>query len=521
MKHDLAAAPFQCDECFDVCIIGAGAAGIVLAVQLLRAGRRIALVESGGEQPEAATQELLRSHVAGQHHSGIHEGRVRAWGGTTTRWGGQVLPLEPIDFAVREWIPRSGWPIDPAKLQTAYDTALALEGLSGALKSDDAVWKAAGAMPPELGPALQTYFTRWCPQPNFALLHGKELDSAAGLTVLLHANVVDLQVDDITHRVQKAVFRSLNGHAAHLSAREFVLAVGTIETSRLLLNFANRYGTRWNPNGLVGCHFQDHIDCEVGSLRAMNSKRFASAFTNIVSRGYKYHPKFRLTAQEQQGLAVLNVAGTIVFRDSTEEVAGEVKATGRRLLRRAWGEIDGRQIVNLLKQSPLLVRQTWTYLVKHRVYNNASAALTLRVHCEQQPNGASRITLGEDVDALGMRRARLAWQISDLELKTIRAFAEHTAEALQASGLAEANLWNDLYNDEALRARCNDGLHHIGGTVMSEDPALGVVDTDLRLHGTPNLSICSASVFSTGGFSNPTHTVLALAVRLAERLARA
>ena len=517
--HDLAAAPWTSAEPFDVCIAGAGAAGIVLALELLRSGRRVILLEGGGMSLEESSQDLYRGDVTGQPHTGIHTGRFRTWGGTTTRWGGQILELQPIDFSRREWIAQSGWPIPKEALEEGYRAALEMEGLQGALHEDRAVWSAVGEQMPKLGSALEPYFTRWCPQPDFAVLHGGELSRASNLTALFHANVVDFVISEDTSRIAEVVCRSLNGNQARVQSREFVLAIGSIETSRLLLNLEERKGSRWNPNGLVGCGFQDHIDCEIALVKPLNRARFFSAFTNIVLRGYKYHPKFRLAAEEQRRLLVLNVAGTIAFRDDTGEIASSLKATGRKLLRRAWGEIDASQLLHLAKHVPLLIRQTWFYLVRHRVYNDPSAELSLRVHCEQQPDTVSRIRLADDRDALGMRRIKLDWQVSALELRTMRSFVEATERNLRDCGLAEVVPQIDLHDDSALRALCDDGLHHMGGTAMSADARHGVVDTELRMHGFANLSICSASVFSTGGFSNPTHTVLALAVRLAKRLA--
>ncbi len=517
MTFDLAEGALPPEGNYDVCVAGAGAAGITLALLLLRAGKSVLLLESGGRSFEEDTQELYRSEVAGHRHTGIHSGRFRTFGGTTTRWGGQILELKDIDFERRDWVPRSGWPLPKHELASAYKTALELEGLSSALLDDDAVWKAAGETAPDLGGSLKPYFTRWCPQPDFASLHGPELASAAKLTLLLHANVVDIDLAE--SRLQALICRSLNEHETSVRAGEFVLAIGAIETSRLLLNLERQHGPVWNPNGLVGCGFQDHVDCDIAHVRPVQRGRFARAFTNVLLRGYKYHPKFRLSEAEQRRLRVLNVAGTITFHDDSEEVSGAVKATGRRLLRRGWSEVDMRQAVHLVKHLPLLLRQIWTYTVKHRVYNSPEATMSLRVHCEQQPDTRSRVTLAEEKDALGMFRARLDWRISPLDLKTIRSFYEVVRQSFREQGLAEVAASFDLDDDDALRARCDDGLHHIGGTVMSRDPRDGVVDTGLRLHGVENLSICSASVFPTGGYSNPTHTVLALAVRLAERLA--
>ncbi len=519
MTFDLAGSAVPLEQQYDVCVAGAGAAGITLALLLLRAGRTVLLLESGGRGFEEDTQDLYRSMVAGQRHTGIHEGRFRTWGGTTTRWGGQILELEDIDFERREWVARSGWPIGKHELESAYQMALEVEGLTGALLNDDAVWGAVGEAAPDLGTGLKPYFTRWCPQPDFGKLHGPELVASAKLTVLLHANVVDFKLDG--SRVRSVVCRSLNGHEATVHANEFVLAIGAIETSRLLLNMERQHGAMWNPNGLAGCGFQDHVDCEVARITPLDRARFKQAFTNVLLRGYKYHPKFRLSEDEQRRLRVLNVAATVTFQDDSEEIAGAVKATGRKLLRRAWGEVDGKQVVHLVTHLPLLLRQVWSYAVRHRVYNSPAARLSLRVHCEQQPDTRSRVTLAEERDALGLLRARLDWTISPLELKTIRGMYETVRQTFREQGYGEVSQTFDLDDDAALRERCDDGLHHIGGTVMSSDSADGVVDPDLRLHGMGNLSICSASVFPTGGYSNPTHTVLALAVRLAERLSRA
>jgi choline dehydrogenase-like flavoprotein len=515
--HDLALGGVVLPESFDVCIVGAGAAGMVLAVQLLRAGRSVVLLESGGLRLEAASQDLYRSDVAGQPHTGVHDGRFRTWGGTTTRWGGQILDLEPIDFKRRDWVPGSGWPISKSELLSDYKTAIAMEGLENALLRDADVWHAAGADQPKLGSALEPYFTRWCPQPDFSSLHGPELSRAEHLTVVLHANAVGFALDG-SSRVSEVVCRSLDGHETRVRAAEFVLAIGAIETSRLLLNLEERDGAQWNPNGMVGVGFQDHIDCDVVHVLPLDKRRFHAAFANVLLRGFKYHPKIRLSAEQQDEHGTLNVAATVAFHDSSDADTAEVKATGKRLLRRAWSELDQRQIVHLVKHLPLLLRQAWSYAVKHRVYNSPGAALTLRVHCEQQPDTNSRVTLSEERDALGFRRTNLSWQISAVELHTIRTFLRVADETLRAAGLAELTPDIDLHDDAAMRARCDDGLHHMGGTVMSNDVSRGVVDTDLRMHGIANLSICSASVFPTGGFSNPTHTVLALAVRLARRL---
>lgn len=519
MTFDLEKQPFTNEAAYDVCIIGAGAVGIVLTVRLLRAGKRVLLVESGGTVFEDASQQLYTTDVTEQPHTGVHTGRFRTWGGTTTRWGGQILPLEPIDFAHRDWVPHSGWDVSREELMPFYTEAIQYEGL-GAIGEDAAVWKALGMSAPQLGPDLQPYFTRWLKQPNFTKVHGAEMAASSHLTVLVHANLVDLERAEDGVHIRAAILRSLNGNTARVTASEFVLATGAIETSRLLLHLEEKHGSAWNPNDLVGRGFQDHVDCDVVDVEPLDRGRFFAAFTNVLLNGYKFHPKFRLSARQQEQRRILNVAATMAFHDDTEERGAAVKAIGKRLLYRQWKDLDGTQVSALMQNLPLLLRQTWAYAVRHRVYVAPNARVTMRVHCEQQPDTESRITLAEDRDALGMRRTSLRWVISKWELDTIRTFLQVTGDELTQQGIARLKPRIDLASDEALRAHCDDGLHHIGGTRMSADPTKGVVDTNLCVWGTKNLRLCSAGVFPTGGYSNPTHTALALALRLGATLAQ-
>src|SRR4051794_1316050 len=102
LDFDLSETPAPAHS--EVCIIGAGAAGILLATQLAAAGRRVTLLEGGGRLQEAVSQEIYRSEVTGLPHQGIHDGRFRTYGGSTTQWGGQILELDAFDFEPREHV---------------------------------------------------------------------------------------------------------------------------------------------------------------------------------------------------------------------------------------------------------------------------------------------------------------------------------------------------------------------------------------------------------------------------------
>ena len=147
------------------------------------------------------------------------------------------------------------------------------------------------------------------------------------------------------------------------------------------------------------------------------------------------------------------------------------------------------------------------------------AAAKLLLMCEQEPSRDSYIALGEAKDRFGARKARLHWHVDASTWTTMVHFTETIAEEMERVGLGQVRL------DAGLRAdapdwenRLSDVNHHMGGTRMSAAAAEGVVDNQLQLWGVPNLHVCSAAVFPTGGHSNPTLTLLALAARLADKL---
>jgi choline dehydrogenase-like flavoprotein len=503
------------DDVGGVCIVGAGAAGITLAVELARQGKRVLVVEGGGREIEEPAQEPYRSEVVGLMHRGIHSGRFRAHGGTTTKWGGQILELNPEDFEQREWIAESGWPFAKTELAPFYQRALALEGVSAALQKDAEVWRALGLDEPKF-PEMQSYLSRWCPEPNFARLHAGTLERHPGIRIWLHANAVELLMEQETVRGLRC--RTQTGMEALFQAEHFIFCMGTIECVRFFLQ-PREGGLPWNRSGLLGRHFQDHIDANAALVQPRSRRAFSALFDNIFLHGYKYHPKVRLSPAEQKSHGLLNCGATMYFQSGIDETLDGLKGTVKHLLRGRFGEVGFDDAGRMVKNAPLLARQTLRYALQHRAYNPASATIKLRVHCEQRPDSASSITLAGEKDSLGLWRTRLDWQISELELSTIRHFAQTAGHSLAeaAEVTPDASL---MTGDDTFLAQCDDSNHHMGGMRMAADASAGVVSPELLLYGTRNCFVCSGAVFPTSGFSNPTHTVLALAVRLADHLAR-
>lgn len=507
----------------DVCIVGAGAAGITLAAELVRQGKRVLLLESGGSKEEEAAQRLNISERTGQSLKAIHPGRFRLLGGTTTRWGGQILEMEEQDFEVHVGVPGSGWPISKSVLQPYYQRALQSEGVAPVLQTDEEVWQQMGTAIPDFGQGLVPYFTRWCPETNFARLH-RDMLTSPNLCVVLHATVCALLLNAEGDAVSGVRCRNLSGNECVFHAESYVLCLGMMETINLLLQpMEGGQVAPWQKNAWLGQHVQSHIDYNAAKVVPMDRKRLEKVFPNVYLKGRKYHPKLRVTAERQREEGTLNIAGAIIFISlgGVEEDVRQMKTAARNLLRGNWSAMGLRDTLPALRRFPILLRLGYSFYVSHRAYWPKDVTYWLRVHCEQEPLSASNITLSPERDALGMFRTRIDWQVSPLEWKTILRFTEMAQNALQAAGLATLEPQPELALEDGYRSvTFDDSYHWMGGTRMSASAVDGVVDTDLKLHGTRNIYVCSASVYPTSGFANPVHTMLALALRLADHLAR-
>lgn len=503
----------------DVCVVGAGVAGLVLAAEMVRQGKRVLLLESGGTGPDAAVQNLNACFYTGQPRRTAHVGRFRALGGTSTAWGGQILELTESDFATRAWVPASGWPLRKAELQPYYARALVAEVLASVVRNDGEVWQQMRSDPPPLGDELETYFTRWCPEPNFARLYSDVLKSPE-LCVVLHATATAMLFCEEGTRLRGLHCRTISGRQHDFSAARFVFCLGTIEAIRFLLQAGGDISAKaWNRSGLLGKHFQSHIDYNAASIEAEDALRLRPWFANVYLKGFKYHPKFRLSAAEQQKRRILNIAGSITCINPAETQLRRAKRLAKDFLHGRKSELRWRDLPSLARQSGTMLMLAYGYRVQHRAWWSRDSNFWLRVHCEQEPASQSRVTLTDTRDAAGLLQAKVDWRVSPLEWKTIREFTEQARRNFAALGATRILPQPELDREDGFAKVVFDNSHHdMGGTRMSESPADGVVDENLKLHGIENAYVCSASVFPAGGFSNPTHTLIALAIRLADHL---
>ncbi len=514
-----------------VCIIGAGVAGITLALELNRMGVDTCLLESGGYKPDDETRDLYRGENVGLPYTFADGSRSRYLGGSSNCWGGWCRPLDPWDFDKRDWVPHSGWPFGLDELAPYYARTHALLKL-GPNTFDPAFWEQAIGRPdvrriPFVTGKVRDTIAQFSPPARFGKLYRKDLERSPFVRVFLHANAVNIETNSDASRVTRIEAATLSGRRLTFVARHYVLAAGGIENARLLLA-SNRIQPAGLGNGhdVVGRFFMDHPRIMSASVR----------FSDQWARNKLYDIKFHYQN------AAVSAHGTPI--SSQFALTPEVLRRERLLNARVWffsmfyGEgSDGAEALIRCKQALLKKEQPgWRLaddlqtMLGHPI-DTAGFLLTrllqprslitdvrLQAIVEAAPNRDSRVTLGEQRDALGMPRVRVAWLLDELVQRTFDRTFELVAEELRVGGVAEVKL------DEPLEGReWPSGLegtwHHMGTTRMHDSPREGVVDRHCAVHGVANLHIAGSSVFPSVGANFPTITITALALRLAERLA--
>lgn len=516
-----------------VCIIGAGVAGITMAMELDRMGIEACVLESGGVKPDNPTRDLYRGQDIGLPYSFADGCRSRFLGGSSNCWGGWCRPLDPWDFEKRDWIAHSGWPFALDELMPFYEKTHQLLQL-GPDNFDPSHWVQminradVRRMPLPTGRVRDT-ISQFSPPVRFGKLYRNELHKSQSIRVFLHANVVDIETRLSSQSVSNVRVATLNGKKISVKAKIFVLATGGIENARLLLasnkTHANGLG---NANGLVGRYFMDHPRLQSGSIHF--SKQWAGNklfdikyhYMNsaVSANGTHIAAQLALTPETLREERLLNarVWFSSVFPGEGTTGAQALFQCKQALLKKEQPGWSLSRDVGAMISHPLDTLSYGFTRVFHPRYLIRDVKFQIIV--EPEPNPDSRITLSSsNKDALGMPRVMVDWRLGSTVQRTLDRTLAIVAEELELSGAAKVKL------DPCIEGRVwpanleREGTwHHMGTTRMHDSPTQGVVDRNCKVHGMSNLYIAGSSVFPTAGANFPTITIAALTFKLAQHI---
>src|SRR5262245_35672680 len=494
----------------DVCIVGAGAAGISLALQFVGAGQSVLLLECGGLELDAATQSLYEGEVADPRlHSPLHRYRQRRFGGSTTIWGGRCAPFDPIDFERREYVPGSGWPLRYEDLLPYYLRSSEL------CEAGEFAYTAESAFGGDMPPVIEGFHSdrvsthtleRFSCPTDFGKRYGHRLRAASNVRVLLNANCTELRTTADGRHVSSLVVRTLGGKRFSVVATHVVLAAGGLEVPRLLL--ASRSGV--HPNGigngrdLVGRFYMCHIAGTTGTL-TIERPREAVWHGYVVSPDGVYcRRRFALTPRTQRQLGI----GNFIARLHHPRITDPRHRTGilsflylaKPFISYEYGKrLHGEQQFSVaswlshvrnVAADPVYTAQFLTHWVRRRVLAERKfpsiivrprqPRFSLDFHSEQQPNPDSRVTLTGVLDSLGMPRLRMDWRYTRCDIETAEKGLAVLAEEFERTGTGRLEYDRDTLEGDILRYGAYGG-HHLGTARMGTSPADSVVDPWCRV----------------------------------------
>ncbi|CAA9434527.1 MAG: Glucose-methanol-choline (GMC) oxidoreductase:NAD binding site [uncultured Ramlibacter sp.] len=529
----------------DVCVVGGGAAGITLALSLTGQGLSVLLLEAGERSKDPKAQSHYEGDVADERmHSPLHRYRLRGLGGSTSLWGGRCMPFDPVDFEERAWVPNSGWPISYEGLLPYYARANA--------------WAEAGRFSydarqalPDAKPLFKGFdssivrtdgLERFSCPTDFGRRYQRRLAVATDLRVLTGAHCTGVRLGPGGTEVRALDVATLQGNRFHVDARAVVLASGGLETARLLL-----HSTDVVPQGVgnhfdvVGRYYQCHIAGNVGSLTIRGPAANVRHGYEVAADGVYCRRRIAIDAALQRKHGLLNAVARLHFPKITDPSHGSGVLSGlflaRSLISYEYGkrlrdtqptsaDLLGRHLLNVVT-SPVDTTAFLLHWVRKRtlaarkfpsvILSNRTNRFSLEVQAEQQPLASSRVLLARDADALGMRRLKVDWRYCGADIESVARTLDLISAELARTGVGSFEYDRDRLEEDLMRYGAYGG-HHIGTTRMGTQPKTSVVDADCKVHSVDNLYVAGSAVFPTSSQANPTLTIIALSLRLADRL---
>ncbi|BAQ61777.1 glucose-methanol-choline (GMC) oxidoreductase:NAD binding site [Geminocystis sp. NIES-3708] len=496
----------------DICIVGAGAAGLTLARQFNNTSVSVLLLESGGLKNDLMTQSLADGTSDGEIYP-FKESRFRCFGGSTTRWSGICIPLDEGDFEHKSWLTYSGWPFSKSELLPYYQKAEEIFGLP------QKTLNLSDKSPFHQSP-LKTKILKYSNPLDLGKKYKQEIIESKNISLIIHSNVIELIPHQEGRLIESLKVQGSDGNGFIVKARTVILSTGGMENARLLLA-SNSYFPQGlgNHNDLVGRFFMEHYFKVAGILPINQKSEFITSFTHRYPFGNTYaQDVFGLSDDLRDREQLLNIHWRICRYNLLEDTQTVITA---KKLAKQFSQGDFSQMIQqwqLLWQGDLTVipRYLWWHFYNRLNPSAHFDHIRFVGLVEQEPDFHNRITLSSKCDFLGQPLVNLTLNFSQKMWESVDRSMSCLSKILSERGFGQ--LEYDCDRLQHLTFYDKVGYHPMGTTRMHPNPRYGVVDANGKVHDVDNLYIAGSSIFPTGGAANPTFTIVALALRLADHL---
>lgn len=513
--------PTQLDV--DLCIVGAGAAGLTLAHQLADTSLKIAILDTGDLDRNQAAQAF--SDVESPEKAVPRSARIRQFGGSTTAWAGKWLPLIPVDMGAPGDGQISGWPLTLEELQPYYVRASKIH--KGPAPEDFAQWTSPEVETPQtrLMPASVYWLGKG--QLDFGQTIGKTILQSEMISTFLQWTATNIVLTDDLSKVAYMEARSKpDGPTMRVVARDYVLASGGIENARLMLASNGQMKTGiGNKHDVVGRYYMDHPSSSLATVKLHPSKSFPddlgmaipSNGRNRMDIGSYMTPQTRADQGLVNSYFVWRPALDVVPTDNIRKLFSTLVLIKHRPKQ---AKLYAELVRDLIRVPKILALQYLVFrMTKKLRLRGPDRKFVINYHIEMAPAPENRVTLSDQLDALRQPLAKVHWKASEVECQSVLTLHSELENLLEETGAGTLS-WVAGRPPTVDDVPYSSASHHMGTTRMGHDPKVSVVDPECQVHGIRNLHIGGSSVFPTGGFANPTFTIVALSIRLADRLRR-
>lgn len=489
----------------DICIVGAGAAGISMALEFMNTPYKVILLEGGGFEYDDKVQELYEGKTTGQHYFPLKSIRLHYFGGTTGHWAGWCAEFDEIDFKKRDWIPLSGWPITLNDVKPFYPRAQKYVEVENGDFTVDYWHEKDNTLQPFPLNENKVWSKMWqfSPPTRFGNKYKDAIVKAKNIHLYTYANLVDITANENVSEIKSVTVKNYADKQHTVKAKHFILACSSVQNARILLA-ANKQAPKGlgNDNDHVGRYFMEHLEIKTSSLWLADP---ADVKLYMVEFGVtKARAELAISEQMQTKYKTLNGTSSLSPLEIAQNQAAFIEV---------WtNEKDAMN--KTLKKLHSDSSNTKLNIPK------GFKAYQLFTRMEQSPNPNSRVTLDTEKDSLGMPRAQLNWQLTPLEKHSLRMINSVIGQEVGRASMGRVKLYDYLQDeaDETWPSFTGGGWHHMGTTRMSADPRQGVVDENCKVHNIANLHVAGASCYVTAGAVNPTLTLIALTIRLSDHL---
>jgi choline dehydrogenase-like flavoprotein len=525
----------------DLTVVGSGPAGLVLALEAARRGRRVLVLESGSAAADPRQQALSDAEIVDPaRHDAMSIAVARRLGGTSNLWAVRCQPFDPIDFEPRPGLVEAGWPISHDEIRPWYDRAV--ESLGAGENVFDAPIPGLAIDDPAFD---HTRLERFSRVAAIQKLHAAELEGSERIDIRLGSTVVDLHLEN--GGIRRLTVADRDGTRREIATKQVVLACGGLESTRQLLVLQKKHPHLFGgPDGPLGRYYMGHVIGEVADVTFRSDLADAAYDFFFDGHGSYARRRFVPSDAEQRAHDLVNVSFWPVVPPIADPrhrsgllsavcLAFAVGPFGRLVIAEA---IRRRHIpddlailphvANILRDLPAAVPALVRFLYRRYLarppmpgffVRNAGRRYGLSYHAEQTPRPDSRVTLSEATDRFGLPRLVIDYRFARADAEAVLRAHHRLAAWLERTGLGtlEYRQPEDRTVD-AILAIAAHGTHQIGTARMAARPEDGVVDANLRCFGVDNLHVVGSAVFPTSGQCNPTLSIAAFAVRLADHL---